>query len=94
METPQAKTSWIEIVKNYLPALVLLGGGFVSLVLTWRDVHDNKKAVELLKEQVTRQYATQREMNDKTNKEVDELKLWMEYHKGYEQARKDYNLKP
>ena len=56
METPQAKTSWIEIVKNYLPALVLLGGGFVSLVLTWKDVSDNKKDLKALQEQVNRQY--------------------------------------
>ena len=94
METPQAKTSWIEIVKNYLPALVLLGGGFVSLVLTWKDVSDNKKDLKALQEQVTRQYSIQREMNEKTNEEVEALKLWVEYHKGYEQARKDNQIKP
>lgn len=48
--------------------------------------------IKALDEKVNRQYSTQREMNDKTNKEVEELKLWMEYHKGYEQAIKDFKL--
>ncbi len=42
-----------------------------------------------LKDQVTRQYTTQREMNDKTLREVEEIKKWIEYQKGYQQATKD-----
>lgn len=41
-------------------------------------------------DQVVRQYGAQREMNDATNKKIDEQGKWIEYHKGYEQAKKDY----
>lgn len=82
MHTPEAKTSAFDIIRNYMPAIVMIGAGFVSIILTWKAVGDNTTAIKELKEQVTRQYATQREMNDKTNKEVDALKLWAEFEKG------------
>jgi sensor domain CHASE-containing protein len=94
METPKDRTYSFEIIKNYLPAILAIGGGFVAMVLAWKDIGDNKKNIESLKEQVARQYQTQREMNDKTNKEVDQLKLWAEYQKGYQQAEKDFKTKP
>lgn len=90
METPGNKTPAFEILKNYLPAIALIGGGFVALVLAWKDIGDTKKNVESLRDIVTRQYQTQREMNDKTNKEVDQLKLQSEYLRGYQQAIKDF----
>lgn len=93
METPDNKTTAFEIIKNYIPAIVLVGGGFVGLVLAWKDIGDNKKNVELLREQITRQYSTQREMNDKTNKEVEKILDYIEYQKGYEQAVKDLQTK-
>jgi hypothetical protein len=89
MQTPHDKTPFIDIIKNYMPAIVMIGAGFVSLVLTWRTVGDTAKAVENLREQVQRQYGVQRDMNEKTNSEVDELKLWKAWMEGYMQAKKD-----
>lgn len=89
METPENRTTAFDIIKNYMPAIVMIGAGFVSLVLTWKNVSDTAIGLKELKEQVSRQYSTQREMNDKTNKEVDVLKLWVEYQKGYQQAVKE-----
>jgi hypothetical protein len=93
MRTPQSSTTAFDIIKNYLPAIVMIGAGFVGLVLTWKSVGDNSKGLETLKDQVQRQYGVQRDMNDKTNKEVDELQEWKARHEGYEQAKKDYNIK-
>jgi hypothetical protein len=87
VETPNNKTYAVEILRNYLPAIIAFGGGFVGLVLAWRDISDSKKNLEVLKEQVQRQYQTQREMNEKTNKEVDLLKLEAAYEKGYREGK-------
>ncbi len=93
MHTPQEKTSAFDIIKNYMPAIVMIGAGFVSIILTWKAVGDNTNGLKELRDQVTRQYSTQREMNDKTNKEVDNLKLWVEHEKGrqegYKQAQQE-----
>jgi len=82
MHTPQDKTSAFDIVKNYMPAIVMIGAGFVSIILTWKAVGDNTTGLKELRDQVTRQYTTQREMNEKTNKEVDALKLSEAFEKG------------
>jgi len=89
MDTPQSKTATLDILKNYLPSIIAVGGGFVALVLAWKDIADTKKNVDVLKEQVTKQYSTQRDMNDKTNKEVDDLKLWKAYEEGYHKGITD-----
>lgn len=88
MQTPKSRTAPIEIFKNYLPAIGLTATGFVSLVLAWKDISDNKKNITILEDRVSKQYATQREMNDKTNKEVETLKLWVEFQKGVQEGRK------
>lgn len=95
---------WYEGFLTPQTAIMILVG-FASVVTFYNDVNlirskikviENKAEItdiKALDEKVTRQYSVQREMNDKTNKEVDELKLWMEYQKGYEQAKKDYKFK-
>ena len=47
-----------------------------------------------MEETVNRQWQLQREMNDKTLKELQGIKDWIEHRKGYEQALKDYEIKP
>lgn len=89
METPNNKTYAIDIVKNYLPAIVLIGGGFVALVLAWKDIGDNKTDIKLLKEQIIKQYSIQREREDKTDKEIETILDYIEFEKGYQQAQKD-----
>lgn len=89
METPKEHTTAFDIIKNYwtvLVAVVMLVG---NIFLTWQKVGDNQVSLKELRDQVARQYQVQREMNDKTNKEVDQLKLWVEYQKGHQQAEKD-----
>lgn len=89
MKTPSARTPAFDIIKNYLPAIGFIGAGFVGLVLTWKSVGDTAKGLDTLKEQVQRQYSTQRDMNEKTNKEVDEVKLWKAWMEGYMAAQKE-----
>lgn len=89
MKTPHDSTTAFDIIKNYMPAIVMIGAGFVGLVLTWKSVGDTAKGLDTLRDQVQRQYGTQREMNEKTNSEVDELKLWKAWMEGYHQAEKD-----
>lgn len=83
METPNQNTTAFDIIKNYWSVLVALGALFVNIVLTWKNVGDNQIMIKELKDQVSRQYQIQREMNEKTNKEVDALKLEAAYQKGY-----------
>lgn len=100
MKTPQQSTSAFDIFKNYLPAIVLIGTGLASLMSFWFDTRAVAKKVETNKaetdaiikaidDKVTRQYGIQREMNEKTNKEVDDLKQWKAWTEGYKQAEKD-----
>jgi hypothetical protein len=89
MQTPHDKTPFVDIIRNYSPAIVMIGAGFVSLVLTWKSVGDTAEGLNSLREQVQRQYGTQREMNEKTNAEVDELKLWKAWTDGYNEAKKE-----
>lgn len=89
METPNQNTTAFDIIKNYWSVLVALGALFVNIVLTWKNVGDNQIMIKELKDQVSRQYQIQREMNEKTNKEVDALKLEASYLKGYQEAQKD-----
>lgn len=89
MKTPDNRTPAFDIIKNYLPSIVLVGGAFVALVLAWKDIGDNKKNHQDLRDQVARQYQVQREMNEKTNKEVDALKLESAYQRGYLDAQKE-----
>ena len=89
MQTPHDKTPFVDIIRNYMPAIVMIGAGFVSLVLTWKNVNDTAEGLKNLREQVQRQYGTQREMNDKTNAEVDQLKLWKAKMEGFEAGKKE-----
>lgn len=89
MEEPQHKPSFAEVVKNYFPAIALAAGIFVNLVISWKQISDNQAAVKDLREQVIRQYSTQRDVNEKMDAEIDKLKLEDAYQRGYQQAEKD-----
>lgn len=93
MRTPKEQTTAFDIIKNYWSVLVALGALFVNIVLTWKNVGDNQISIKELKEQVSRQYQTQREMNDKTNKEVDALKLESAYQRGFHDGQKELKSK-
>lgn len=88
---PVNKVSWWEATLKLLPVLIIVGGGFSSYILMNNQVKILTKDFEALKEQVTRQYGTQREMNDKTNKEVQGLREWVEFHKGEEKWKMQAN---
>lgn len=65
-----------------LPAIIIVGSGFASYILMNNEVKLLRRDLESLREQVTRQYGTQREMNEKTNREVNEIEKWVEFEKG------------
>lgn len=87
METPKDHTTAFDIIKNYWGVLFALGALFVNITLTWQKVGDNQLTIKALQEQVARQYQVQREMNEKTNKEVDVLKLESAYQRGLKEAK-------
>jgi hypothetical protein len=86
-------------------ALFMLGAGLVSIVLFIDRLKRSTKEVEVisvkledkvsshrfedLEEKVNRYHTTQTEMNEKTNEEVEEVKDWIEFQKGYKQALDD-----
>ena len=99
MTDPNHKKPWYEDLLRYLPAIMLVGGGLYSFFITWDEVKRLRKELEvvkeerdlsLLKEQVQRQYTVQREMNEKTNSEVNELKMWRSFMLGKEAVKKEY----
>ena len=64
---------------------------------SWKDINSVQKDIKNMKEekagliefnelkaQVQRQYGTQREYNEKQDKDVDELKLWKAFKEGQE----------
>lgn len=103
------KKAWITTLLTP-QVIVIIGTSFVGLVLfidkvkrATKDVDNLNTKVETkisrdefnaLKDQVTRQYTTQREMNEKFLKEVEQIQTWIEYQKGYQQALKDQKPKP
>lgn len=77
---------------NIVPIIVLggmIGSMIVFGVLNWNKLNVTADALKALEERVTRQYATQRAVEDKMRAEIDVLKAWMEWRKGYDQAAKD-----
>lgn len=46
-----------------------------------------------LDDKVTRQYSVQREMNDKTNNDVNELQEWKAWQEGYKKGVEDATKK-
>ena len=93
MNTPKPKTEWYDIVKNYMPAIILLGGIFVNLVLTWKSVKDNAIDIKNLNDKVERFYDEHNKTNDNQDNDIEGLKDWIKYREGYEQAEKDFKLK-
>ncbi len=89
--------------------IVYLAGGVVALVIFWirtKESWDKVKSVsdrvdriserkaeaialEALAERVNKQYTTMRDITER----IVTAEKWIEYHKGYEQARKDLEIK-
>lgn len=104
MNQPQETKKWY----NHLltpQTVIYIGGAIVATVIFWIRTKDNWEEVKQLKaqmftkanlsdfkaleEKVNKQYATQREVLDRlvlTEKQI-------EYNRGYEQAKKDFNIK-
>lgn len=78
--------------------------GFVSLVLFWKDSHDNwdktkdlekvvatkadQEDLKALKDQVNRLYQTNKEDREKESREIEEVADWMHYQQGYQEGKK------
>jgi hypothetical protein len=74
--------TWWEAILKLWPAILIIGSGFTSYVLMNNEVKMLRKDIEALKDQVARQYGVQRDMNERTNNEIDDVRLWIEFHKG------------
>ncbi len=73
---------------------IYIMGAIVATVVFWQRTQDSWDKVKRMEETVNRQWQLQREMNDKTLKELQGIKDWIEHRRGYEQALKDYEIKP
>lgn len=107
VETTSTGKTTTKFWSNYLTpqTMLFILGGFVSLVIFWKDSHDNwDKTKELenqlklkadaddlksLKEQVTRQYGTAKEDREKESKQIEEALDWIEFEKGRQAGLKE-----
>jgi hypothetical protein len=81
-----------KFASGIVPIIVLgsmIGSMIVFGVLNWNKLNVTADALKAIEERVTRQYSSQRAVEDKMRAEIDVLKAWMEYRKGYDQAIKD-----
>ena len=89
--------------------VIYLAGGVVALVIFWIRTQESwvklkevearvdriavyksdESETKAIDEKVNKQYTTLREMTER----IVNAEKWIEYHKGYEQARKDYGIK-
>jgi len=99
------QNKWYEGLPRFLPAIVIIGSGFASFVLTWDKVKKSEADIKLLQaesrnhadysdiknmdEKINKQYETQRT----TTERIVAIEKWIEYKRGYDQAIKDYNIK-
>lgn len=88
-----------------IQTVVLILGAFASTVLFWKDSHDNwdktgkleevvngkasAEDLKVLKEQVNRQYTTEREQHEKEDAKIEEALDWIEFQKGYQKRAEE-----
>lgn len=89
-DNPLNKTS--KFASGILP-IIILGGSIGSMivfgVLNWNKLNVTADALKSLDEKVSRQYSVQKASEDRMRAELDIIKAWVEFRKGYEQAIKD-----
>lgn len=81
-----------KFASGIVPILVLggmIGSAIVFGVLNWNKLNVTADALKALDEKVNRQYSVQRATEEKMRSELDALKAWVEWRKGYDQAVKD-----
>ena len=93
MEQNQNNRKWYHTLLTPQTFFYLIGAVGATVVF-WYRTQEGWAKVKEVEATVTRQWQLQREMNEKTNQQIEGINKWIEYHKGYEQARKDYNVKP
>jgi hypothetical protein len=89
MVTPQNKTAWYEVVKNYLPAIALIGTMIWNVFSTWDSVKRNSEEIKDLNSRFEKFIEDQIKINDKEDTDIEEAKDWIKYQEGYQQALKD-----
>lgn len=96
-------TRWWTGMIN-IQTVAMLGAAFVAVVIFWKDSKDNwnktsrlenvvntkASADELkaLREQVNRQYQTQREKDNEQDRQVKQNADWIEWQKGFQAGQK------
>lgn len=102
----QSSKTWVGSFLTPQTMLWILAG-FVTLVIFWKDSHDNfdktkelEKAIgakadaddlRALKEQVNRIYSTNKEDREKENKAIEEVADWMHEQEGRRMAEEAMN---
>ena len=93
MEQNQNSNAWYKTLLTPQTFFYLIGA-VVATVIFWYRTQESWAKGKEVEDKVNRQYQVQREMNDKTAKEIEEIKQTLKYMEGYEQAKKDYHVKP
>lgn len=102
-QTQTTKTSWYQSVLNIQTVFAICGAIFAvcAFIIQVRshdkDISQIKKDLLLkssleetraLRDQVNRQYQTQREKDNEQDKQVKENSDWIEYQKGFQDGQK------
>lgn len=101
----QESTKWYHTLLTPQTVIYIIGG-IVAIVIFWNKTKETWGEVKNIKTELLLKAdkSELRSVDDKVNKQyatINEIRTmvtlvekWIEYHKGYEQARKDYNVKP
>lgn len=100
-----SKTKWFQTLLTP-QTVIYIFAGMVAIILFWfrtqeswakaakvelrLDEKADKTEVKAVDEKVNKQYLSISELRQM----ITVLEKWVEYHKGYEQSRKDYNHTP
>jgi hypothetical protein len=89
METPENKTGVFEIIKNYLPAIIFIGGLLYNIFNTWDTIKHTAEEIKDMNLKFDHYIEEQKIINDKEEKDIEETKDWIEYKKGFEDGKKE-----
>lgn len=83
----QEHPKWFKLLTPQ--TIIYLSGAIVATVVFWIRTQDSWAKIKELEGTISKQWEIQRERYDRTDKNVDILRDWMNYEKGYKQALKD-----
>lgn len=78
----------VSSIWEHWPVLAGIGGLLITIGQVFGDIRTMRSNVNDLEDRINKQYQNIREVNER----VVSVEKWVEYNKGYEQAKKEYIL--